>query len=97
MSMRSDSDSVLRRSYRQGAGSNHTIADGVGKVAEPHGVSRAKVALAWVRLQGAVTAPIIGVTEPGHLADALDSLDLELDDDLELIESPYTPRYSEGH
>lgn len=97
-SVRSDSDSVLHSYYRQSRESNRAIVDGVGKVAERHGVSRAQVALAWVRRQDAVTAPIIGATKPGHLADALDSLHLELsEDDIRLLESPYTPRHPEGY
>lgn len=40
--------------------SNHAIIDAVGKVAEAHGVSRAQIALAWLRRQPVVTAPWSG-------------------------------------
>ena len=53
---------------------------------------RAQVALAWVLHQPAVTAPIIGATKPGHLADAVAAVDLELtDDEVAQLEEPYTP------
>jgi aryl-alcohol dehydrogenase-like predicted oxidoreductase len=55
------------------------------------------VALAWVRQQEAVTAPIVGATKPQHLTDAVASVDLVLEEDeLKQLESPYTPRLPEG-
>lgn len=97
-SARSETDAVLRTYYRQTDESNRAIADAVGKVAERHGVSRARVALAWVRQQDAVTAPIIGATKPQHLDDALASLVLTLEsDDIDLLETSYTPRQPEGY
>ena len=77
--------------------SNRAIADGVRAVAEERGVSRAQVALAWVRQQPVVTAPIIGATKPHHLTDAIAALDLELaEDEIARLEAPYTPRLPEG-
>ena len=41
----------------------------------------------------AVDAPIIGATKPGHIDDAVASLDLELtDDEVAELKRPYTPR-----
>lgn len=97
-SARAETDTVLRSYYRQTIDSNQGIVDAVGVVAERHGVSRAQVALAWVRQQGPVTAPIIGATKPEHLDDALESLELTLEpDDIDLLETPYTPRNPEGY
>jgi aryl-alcohol dehydrogenase-like predicted oxidoreductase len=60
-------------------------------------VSRAQVALAWVRQQEAVTSPIVGATKPQHLDDAVASVDLWLsDDELDRLESPYVTRENEG-
>lgn len=76
---------------------NRRIVAAVAAVAERRGVSRAQVALAWVRQQRAVTAPIVGVTRPSHLSDAVASLDVELDrEELDALEAPYTPRAPEG-
>lgn len=95
---RAEADTVLRSYYRQTLESNRAIVDAVGVVAEHYEVSRAQVALAWVRQQGTVTAPIVGATTPEHLDDALASLDLTLDPrDFELLENPYTPRDPEGY
>src|SRR6201994_4919520 len=47
------------------------------EVAERLGVAPAQVGLAWVLSTPAVTAPIVGVTKPQHLADAIAAADLE--------------------
>jgi aryl-alcohol dehydrogenase-like predicted oxidoreductase len=57
----------------------------------------AQVALAWVRQQPAVTAPIVGATKPEHLSDAVASLDITLaDDELAALAAPYLPQHPEG-
>jgi 1-deoxyxylulose-5-phosphate synthase len=80
------------RLYSQ-ADSDRAIIDAVGAIADARGVSRAQVALAWLRSKPVVSAPLVGATKAAHLADAVASLDLELtDDEVERLESPYTPR-----
>ncbi|MFD4294686.1 aldo/keto reductase [Rhodococcus sp. NPDC058532] len=97
-SARAETDTVLRSYYRQTVESNRAIVDAVGVVAERHGVSRAQVALAWVRQRDQVTAPIIGATTLEHLEDAIASLGVTLEPhDIELLEAPYTPRDPEGY
>jgi 1-deoxyxylulose-5-phosphate synthase len=45
-----------------------------------------------------VTAPIIGATKLGHVADALAAEELELtDDEVKRIEEPYLPHPVLGH
>ncbi len=74
------------------------IVERVLEIAERRGVSAAQVALAWVMAQPAVTSPIVGVTKPGHLADAVAAVDLELcDDELAQLASGYTSRAVAGH
>jgi hypothetical protein len=42
----------------------------------------------------AVVAPIVGVSKPSHLADAVAALDIELsEDEVAALEAPYTPCY----
>jgi aryl-alcohol dehydrogenase-like predicted oxidoreductase len=79
--------------YTQAA-SDRAIIQAVGAIAEAREVSRAQVALAWLRSKPVVTAPIVGATKPAHLADAVASLDVELTaDEIERLEAPYTPRH----
>ncbi len=66
--------------------------------AERLGVAPAQVGLAWVLSNPAVTAPIVGVTKPEHLADAIAAADLELsDEDIAALEEPYQPHPIAGH
>ncbi|MGZ4443774.1 MAG: aldo/keto reductase [Nocardioidaceae bacterium] len=77
---------------------DRAIVDAVAQVAAARGVPRAQVALAWLSRQPAVTSPIIGVTKPHHLTDALASLDLELtDEECKTLEADYRPHGIAGH
>jgi aryl-alcohol dehydrogenase-like predicted oxidoreductase len=83
--------------YSSNDDSNRAIVDAVAAIAGERGVSRAQVALAWVRQQSAVTAPIVGATSQRHLDDAVASLDVELTEaELARLAEPYTPRDPEG-
>ncbi|MFI1003281.1 aldo/keto reductase [Streptomyces galbus] len=74
--------------------SNRAIIDAVGRIAEAHGVSRAQIALAWLRRQPVVTAPLVGAGSIHHIDEAVASLDVELsEDDVRALEAPYTPRH----
>ncbi|KQX74361.1 aldo/keto reductase [Aeromicrobium sp. Root472D3] len=90
---RSGSDHVMEKFYGHTDESDRAIAGAVASIADARGVSRAQVALAWVRQQDVVTAPIVGATKPLHLDDAIASVDLVLDDaELASLEEPYVPR-----
>jgi len=94
---RSETDEFGRTLYRQHEEGDRAIADAVAAVAGTRGVSRAQVALAWVRQQQAVTAPIVGATTPQHLEDAVASIGLVLtSEELDLLAAPYLPRLAEG-
>ena len=89
---RSASDPLADMLYTQDA-SDRAIIDAVAAVARARGVSRAQVALAWLRHNPVVVAPLVGATKPSHIDDAVASLDIELtDDEVAEIEAPYTPR-----
>jgi aryl-alcohol dehydrogenase-like predicted oxidoreductase len=83
--------------YRQQQGAAQAIVDAVAQIAAARQVSMAQVGLAWVRQQPAVTAPIVGVTNPGQLSQALAGLDLRLSqDELAALAAPYVPQHPEG-
>ena len=68
------------------------VVDALVEVAGDLGRPPAQVALAWLRSRPGVVAPIIGVTKPQHLEDALASLDLELGEgEVARLEAPYRP------
>jgi aryl-alcohol dehydrogenase-like predicted oxidoreductase len=74
--------------------SNRAIVEAVGRVADAHGVTRAAIALAWLRHQPVVTAPLVGAGSIAQIDDAIASLDVQLtDDDVLELTAPYTPRH----
>ncbi len=89
-SARSETDEFGKRLYGD---NDKVIVDRVAAIAEQHGVPRAQIALAWLRRNPAVTAPIVGTTKPHHLDDAVAALDITLtEDEVARLEEPYTPR-----
>ncbi|HLI43176.1 MAG TPA: aldo/keto reductase [Acidimicrobiales bacterium] len=92
---RSETDEFGRRLYRAG---DRAIVDAVAEVAAARRVPRAQVALAWLLAKPVVSAPIVGVTKPEHLADAVGSLLLRLEpDEVRRLEEPYEPHPVAGH
>jgi len=69
------------------------IVERLHEVASRRGLPMAQVALAWVRHNPVVTAPIIGAAKPRHLEDAVASLSIQLSaEEISQLEAPYTPR-----
>ncbi len=63
-------------------------------IAEHRGVSRAQIALAWLRTNPVVVAPFVGASKTSHIDDAVSSLDIELTgEEIAQLEHPYTPRH----
>ncbi|SEF91903.1 Predicted oxidoreductase [Actinacidiphila yanglinensis] len=80
--------------YQANADSDRRIIDEVGAVAEARGVSRAQVALAWLRRNPVVAAPLVGARTIQQIDEAVASLDVELgDEEARRLEAPYTPRH----
>jgi aryl-alcohol dehydrogenase-like predicted oxidoreductase len=89
---RSGSDPFADMLYTE-ATSDRAIIDAVAAVAKARGISRAQVALAWLRRNPVVVAPIVGATKPAHLHDAIASLEITLTaEEVAALEAPYTPR-----
>jgi 1-deoxyxylulose-5-phosphate synthase len=73
---------------------NRAIVDAVGVIAADRGVSRAQIALAWLRSRPAVSAPLVGANSVAQIDDAVQSLEIELSrDEVDALQRPYTPRY----
>lgn len=78
--------------------SDFDIVDVVRQVADARGTTPAQIALAWLQSKPGVTSPIVGATNAAHLADAVDSVALVLEDDEILrLEQPYRPHTIRGH
>jgi 1-deoxyxylulose-5-phosphate synthase len=92
---RAETDEFGRSLYRD---EDREVVATVAAVAERRGVPRAQVALAWLLAQPAVTSPIVGVTKPHHLSDAVAAVDLELSaDEVEELGAGYVPHAIAGH
>jgi aryl-alcohol dehydrogenase (NADP+) len=92
---RSETDEFGASLYRD---EDRTVVEKVLAVAERRGVSPAQVALAWLLAQPAVTSPIVGITRPEHLTDAIAAADLELsDDEVAELGADYVPHAIAGH
>ncbi|ALK33864.1 aldo/keto reductase [Burkholderia plantarii] len=96
-SERQQSDNVGTRLYDATAEADKAVVEAVARIAAARNVPRAQVALAWVARKSAVTAPIVGISKPHHLTDALAALELKLDDDeIAALEAPYVPHAVAG-
>jgi len=70
----------------------------VVELAESHGNSAAQIALAWLLHKPGVTAPIIGVSKPHHLDEAISALEIRLTQkEIAALEAPYQPHPVLGH
>jgi aryl-alcohol dehydrogenase-like predicted oxidoreductase len=96
LTTRSDTDGFTDYLYAQPT--DFDVVERVAEVASGLGVPPAQVALAWLLRRPGVTAPIVGATKPGHLADALAAEQLELgDDEIARLEELYVPHPVLGH
>ena len=95
---RAATDEFGKTLYTQAEESDRAVIERVGEVASARGVSRARVALAWMLAQPTVTSPIVGATKPEHLTDALAATSLKLSaDELSKLAEPYVPHGVVGY
>ena len=89
---RSRTDEFGKTLYTSNVESDRKVIEKVGEIAKRRGVSRATVALAWLLHKPVVTAPIVGMTRPQHLDDAVAALALKLTpEEIASLEEPYVP------
>jgi 1-deoxyxylulose-5-phosphate synthase len=91
---RKETDDFGRTLYRD---EDRAVVERVLEVAAKRDCSPAQVALAWLIRNPVVTSPIVGVTKPSHLADAVAAVDVDLDaDEVTYLEEPYLPHTVAG-
>ena len=94
---RSANDAFMRVIYADTEQQDRRVVAEVARIAAAKELKRAQVALAWVLQKPEVAAPIIGVTKPSHLADALGALEVVLSpEEIAALEAPYVPRAVAG-
>ena len=90
---RSETDPFAQMLYMNEA-SDRAIIEAVAAVAQSRGVSRSQIALAWLRKNPVVVAPLVGASKASHIDDAVASLAIDLtDEEVTRLEQPYRPRY----
>jgi 1-deoxyxylulose-5-phosphate synthase len=91
-SARIETDEFGKTLYRNTGEADRKVVERVAEVAKARGVSRARIALAWVLAKPVVTAPIVGATQLQHLDDAIAALELKLTpEEIKALEEPYVP------
>jgi aryl-alcohol dehydrogenase-like predicted oxidoreductase len=95
---RSETDAFGKHLYAATAQNDRLIVETVAKVAAARGVPRAQVALAWLLQKPGVTSPIVGVTKPHHVSDAVAAAGITLEpEEIAQLEAPYLPHPVVGY
>jgi 1-deoxyxylulose-5-phosphate synthase len=90
---RSEAEPYAAKQHEATAASDQKIVEAVSAVAAERGVSRAQVALAWLRRHPVVAAPIVGALKTSHIDEAIAALSITLTDaEADRLEASYTPR-----
>ena len=93
---RSKTDEYAHQMYYQD--DDFAVVDRLSEVAQAHGLSNVKAALAWILSKPGITSPIIGASKPLHLEDAIAALSIKLPAaDVKKLEEPYRPHRILGH
>src|SRR5258706_1274609 len=66
-SIRTETDDAHQRLFAKSEEADRKIVDRVAEVAAARGISRAQVALAWLRSKPVITTPIVAATKRHHL------------------------------
>ncbi|HVM51387.1 MAG TPA: aldo/keto reductase [Candidatus Acidoferrum sp.] len=96
--VRARTDDFMRRLYGATVQADEAVIEQVGRLAQQHGVSPARIALAWLLHKPGVTAPIVGASKPQHLEDAIAAVQVKLSaEEMKALEAPYVPHAVVGH
>ncbi|MCM2677502.1 aldo/keto reductase [Alkalicoccobacillus plakortidis] len=89
---RSETDQVQHSKYSAMMDVDRGIVERVAELAVNHGVTRDKIALAWILNKDQVVSPIIGAQKESHLESAVDALEVHLtQDEMNYLEELYIP------
>lgn len=95
---RARTDAYGKSLFEKTQQSDRRVIETVARIAAARGVPRARIALAWLLQKPGITSPIIGVTKPQHLDDAVAALDLRLTEaEIGELEADYVPHPVLGH
>lgn len=96
--VRATTDTYGHKLYgEQTSAADAAVIDRLEQLALDAGVPPARLALAWLVQKPGVVAPIVGVSKPGQLEDALAALDLKISSEtVRLLEEPYRPHLVAG-
>ncbi len=90
---RTESERAYAAADQANAESDRQIIDALGAIAAVRGVSRAQIAIAWLRRHPVVAAPIVGSLKGAHIDEAVAALSIKLTgEEAARLEAPYTPR-----
>ncbi|PET75325.1 aldo/keto reductase [Bacillus sp. AFS001701] len=90
--LRSETDDTQKSKYGATENTDRLVVERVAEIAEKHGVSKSKIALAWLLQKEPVSAPIIGATKISHLEDSLGALSVNLTaEEVAYLEELYVP------
>jgi aryl-alcohol dehydrogenase (NADP+) len=93
---RAATDDIAQKFYYREA--DFAVVEAVTQVAKEKGVPNAAVAYAWLLQQPGVSSPIIGISKPGQLEQALQAFSITLAaEEMARLASPYRPRPIIGH
>ncbi|EUJ44224.1 aldo/keto reductase [Paenilisteria rocourtiae] len=91
-SLRSETDHVQHSKYDGMMESDRGIVERLAEVATNRGVTRDKIALAWLLNKNQVVSPIVGAQKESHLESAVAALDIQLTvDEMSYLEELYVP------
>jgi 1-deoxyxylulose-5-phosphate synthase len=89
---RAAKDEFGKRLYAGHEAAAATIVDRVAEIARQRQIPQAQVALAWMLQKPFITAPIVGMTKPHHLEDAIAAVEVKLAEaEISSLEEPYIP------
>jgi aryl-alcohol dehydrogenase-like predicted oxidoreductase len=90
---RSESDAFGKILFGRSEANDRLVVTTLEEVAGALGVPMAQAAMAWLLGKPGITAPIVGVTKPAQLDDAIAALAVNLSpEQVAALEAPYVPR-----